>query len=277
MPATKLTVLINAGTLDSSGNVARVAGGSESYYNIALPSDPSIPTKVNQLLVARAALMPANTKIVGYRLQQVDPNGPTKGFDTVFPGGVAQNDLPQVAFQWTVRSANTPNQMQRILRFMPDARIVTGEFSPGSSAFNAALQAFFSTLTANWVFRAIDRTQPIGQIQDITGLGIMTTVQPHGLVTGDLVNIMSTKIGGEIITSYRAKVTSFPTPTTVGIARLGKVPNVSSSGGGRFRKANIIYCPMEITGAEVGTPTAITRKAGGPNRKFRGRRATKRR
>jgi len=275
MSATKFTAFFNAGTVDSSGNAARSAGFSETLYALEAIGDSLLAAKINRLLVARAALMPKNVRIVGYRLQTVEPVGASRSFDNVFVGSsTAQNDLPQAAFQWTVRSATTPNQRQLILRGMPDARIVTGEWSP-SAAFTAALQTYFGFLTADWRFKAIDRTVLPVKIASITDAGVLTTVTPHGLVLGDKVNIMSTNAGDFGFKSYTAAVVLTGTATTCTIALPGRSEFIRASTGGRARKAGTIFCQFSITGEEVANPTAITRKAGAPFRKFRGRRTAK--
>jgi len=110
MPTYKVTILFNAGTVDSSGNAARSAGFSESFYSSPTASLEQVRAKMANLCTVRAALMPANVRIVGQRIQSLDPVGATISYDTVYVGNsTAQNDLPQAALQWTVRGNGTPN------------------------------------------------------------------------------------------------------------------------------------------------------------------------
>src|SRR5262249_1107002 len=140
MVATKVTLLFEAATVDSAGNAARAAGFSESYYSTLAIDSPLLFTNWTNLATARAALLPTNSRIVGGRFQTVDPVGASRQFDNVYVGASGTlNDLPNVALQWTMRSAAFANQKNVILRSIPDARVVTGEYSP-SPAFNAALQ-----------------------------------------------------------------------------------------------------------------------------------------
>jgi len=276
MSATKVTLLFGATTKDSTGNTQRLAGFSESYYSTLSVDNAQLKINWSNLAISRAALMPSNVSIVGGRFQKVDPVGASRQYDNVFPSSSSlQNDLPSVALQWTVRGFDTFNQRSLILRGMPDARVVTGEYSP-SAPFGAALVAFFNRLRNDWTFRAIDRTVlPVKIVQIVAG--VMTTATPHGLAAGDVVNIMSTKVGTDrIVSSYQAGVLPLPTATTAGLYLAGRGENVPDSVFGRARKALIIYVPFSITDEEILTPTAITRKVGAPFKKFRGRRTAKR-
>lgn len=271
MAATKVTLLFQAGTIDASGNAARSGGFSETYYSTLAIDSAQLQTNWTQLCLKRAALLPTNSRIVGSRYQRVDPVGGSRQFDNVYVGGAGtQNDLPNVALQWTVRSPATANQRNVILRSTPDARVVTGEYS-GTPAYDGALLAFFAELTNNWQFRAIDRTLLPVKIVDITGAGLVVTATPHGLVVGDHVNVMSTRPDTVHKSSYEGIVTTLLTPTQVNITRADS-GLLQSSVGGRIRKKLIIYPNISITNGEVVTPVAITRKVGAPFRKFRGRR-----
>lgn len=275
--AVKVTLLFNAGTIDASGNAARSAGFSESYVTTVPIDSPTLQTNWNNLAIARAALLPANTRICGSRFQNIDPVGGSRQYDNVYPGtSSALNDLPSVALQWTIRSPSTPNQRSLILRGIPDARVVTGEYAP-SAGYNAALQAFFAQLTANWQFRAINRTILPVKIRSVVA-SLMTTVTAHGLNVGDYVNVMSTNVPGDPVTkhSYTAVVIAPVTLTTATLALTGRNDFIPDSTGGRVRKAGIIYPNISITAAEIISPNAINRKAGAPFRKFRGRRTARR-
>jgi len=278
MVAFKATILFNAGTVDSDGNAARSAGFSESVYDNTSPNVDAVKSKLNQLCIARAALMPANVRIIGQRIQQVDPKGASISFDSVYIGSsTAQNDLPQAALQWTVRGSATPNQRALILRGMPDARIVTGEYNP-TAAFNAALNAYFTRLLNDWQFKAIDRTVLPVKIATITALGVMTTQTNHGLANGDAVNIMSSNSTGDVPpTKYSYSAVAYEvTAKTAQLVLPGRTDQIFASAGGRVRKAGVIYPSFAIRADEITTPTAITRKAGSPFKKFVGRRTVRR-
>ncbi len=272
MTATKVTLLFNASTRDSNGDVQRLAGFSESYYSTLAIDAPALKTNWNNLAIARANLMPANVSIIGSRYQQVDPTGASRQYDNKYPPSTTvQNDLPGVALQWTARSFTTFNQRSVILRGIPDGRVVNGEYAP-TAAYNTALQNFWNELKVNWQFKAIDRTVlPVKIVQIVAS--VMTTAVPHGLAAGNVVNIMSTKVGTDrVITSYQAGVLNVPTATTATLYLAGRGENVKDSVFGRARKVDTIYPFFAITNEEVINPTAIHRKAGSPFKKFRGRR-----
>lgn len=275
MVATKVTLLFHAVTRDAAGGAQRLAGFSESYYSTLPIESNQLFANWTNLCIARANLMPANVTIIGSRYQQVDPNGASRQFDTVYPPTTTvQNDLPGVSLQWTVRGLNTFNQRSLILRGIPDGRVVNGEYAP-SLQYNNAINAFFVRLKSDWQFQAIDRTVLPVQIVSIVG-GLLTTTGPHGLVANNLANIMTTLVGTDRLKrSYQAFVINAPTPNTAVLAPTGRDVAISDSIRGRVRKALTIYPFFSITDAEALTPTAIHRKAGAPFKKFRGRRTAR--
>lgn len=276
MVATKVTLLFNATTQNPEGTTQRLAGFSESYYSTLAIDNPALKVIWNNLCIARAALLSANTAIIGSRYQNVDPVGASRQYDTVYPSpSTAASDLPSVALQWTVRSLGTFNQRSVILRGVPDARVANGEYSPIAS-YNTALGNFFNELRTNWQFRAIDRSILPVKIASIID-GVMTTLQPHSLAIGNHVKIMSTLAGSDrVVRSYEAVVTAPVTTFNANLFMWGGREAVPNSVFGRVRKATIIYPSMGITPEEIVTPNAITRKVGSPFRKFRGRRTAKR-
>jgi len=282
MPATKVTLLFGLGTVDASGNAARSAGWSESYYSTLDIASPTLQTQWTALAQARAGLLPANARIVGSRYQQVDPVGGSRSYDNVYPSNsTAANDLPGMALQWTLRSLTTPNQRSLILRGVPDGRVSQGEYVP-TTAFNNALIAFFAQLKANWRFRSIDRAQLPVQIISVSDTGIVTTGAAHGLVAGDTAIVMSAvntrgvKHTAEVIVQAPVTATTF----AVFVPRLKRdesptAPFIYSTVRGRVRKKGILYPQIDINTEEIINPTATHRKAGSPFRKFRGRRTGK--
>lgn len=281
MPATKVTNLFHAATTDFDGNGKRIAGFSESFYSPLAVDSTTLQTQWTALCNKRAALMAKNVSIIGGRYQTVDPVGPTRNFDNQFPpSSTAANDLPGVALQWTVRSTNSANQRSVIIRGVPDARIINGEYF-GSDAYNAAIRAYFVELMANWQFRTINRTLLPAKIISINDDGLVTCATPHGLLAGDHANVMSAimtggrKVSAEIVVITVPSTTTF---TTFVPRRTSDtpIPSIYGTTRGRVRKLLIEYHNMTITNQEMIDPTATHRKAGSPFRKFRGRRTAKR-
>lgn len=276
MSATKVTVIFLQTTSNSSNLVERFAGWGESYYSTLAIDNAILQSQVTVLCNLRAALLANNCSITGQRFQTVDPIGPSLALENKFPPGAGgANDLPGVALRWQCDGANVPNRRTVILRGIPDARIVTGEYTP-SLPFSAAAQQFFAHLTTVWRFRAIDRTiQPV-KIVSITN-NVMTTVAPHGLVVGDTVNIMSAvKTADFKKTSYQAKVILQPNATTVNLFPLGDLLACPDTVKGQARKVVIHYPAMTIPPAEVTNPRATHRDTGSPSGGFRGRQSTRR-
>jgi len=271
----KLTSLFNAVTVDDAGNAQRSGGWSESVYGDGIIDSLAFNTKWAALLNARAALLPENTTIIGERVQTVDPLGPARTYENIYPGtNATQNDLPQVALEYQLRSATGFNRRPMILRGTPDIRIVRGEYS-GIGAYNAALSAFFSQLVGNWLMRCIDRTQPKIRVV-LWNQGaehICTTETPHGLAPNDVVLQYSgldsafKKRSGK----YRVSTVSDATHFTV-----FNFPGALSLAGGKMRKEVIQFLPMTINNQEIVTPLAVVRKVGRPFHLFRGRRSTRR-
>jgi hypothetical protein len=267
---TKVTLLFTQGTTDASNQPARLAGFSESYYSTLPYNEPALQQNWSELCYARALLLPAGCRISGSRYQSVDPIGGSRSYDNVYaPGQTQATDLPGIAFQWTVRSLETPNQRALILRGVPDLRVAAGEYAP-TQAYNQALLAFFGVLARSWKFRCINRTVLPTKIIDITG-GVVHCAGAHGLAVDHKVRIMSTLVGTDTQVSYTydAVVTAV-NGANVTIIRPGVHAGIPDSKLGRIRRLEIHYEPMSITNAEAITPTAIHRKVGRPTRVFRG-------
>jgi len=274
MPATKVTLLFNHATKDAAGNPIRAAGHSESYYSNLAIDNPQLKVNWSALAVARAAMLPANISIIGSRYQRVDPVGASRSYDTVYPPSTsAENDLPGIAMQWTVRAAATFNQKSLILPGVPDDRVRTGEYRAVAN-YNALLVAFFNQLRANWVWRAKDRTISKAKIVTVAANGVVTTARPHGLAVNDFVHVQSTNAGNGIpqLISYRGTVVTVTSPTVLSVLLEGRGGWPEPSQLGTIQKELIIYPSFQITDDEVTTPRIIHRKVGSNFLRFRGRR-----
>lgn len=282
MPFTKVTTLFHAATTDFDGNGKRLAGFSESWYSTLPPDSTQLNANWSQLCTLRAALMAKNVTIVGQRIQTVRPTGASRSFDTVYPGpSTAANDLPSMALQWTVRST-TPNQRSVILRGIPDARVINGEYN-NVSTYDAAIVAYFTHLKANWGYLGLDRTILPVKLVSVDNAGLVTTMEPHGLAVGDDAEVMSAVNVRGVKHSAVVRVLTVPSDTTftVFVPRLGRdepptAPFVFNTVRGRVRKLVYAFKDVQITSSEMTNPTAITRKAGRPFRVFRGRRTARR-
>lgn len=274
----KVTTLFNAVTIDKNNQASRQGGWSESWYtNLAIDS-PALNAAWDALCTTRAALLANNTKIIGQRIQQVDPVGPVRTFENTYPGSAGSaNDLPQMALEWQMRSQGGFNRRAVVLRGVPDARVVTGEYSP-SAAYNAALAAYFEQLRQNWLMRALDRTQPTKRVVIFLADSAFAcvTAGPHGLVVGDFINLMSAKTsqGKKVSAVFQVSAISPDNPNAFSVFP-NPSANFSQVTGGRIRKRVIQYIGVTLNGQEILDPLAVSRKVGRPFHQFRGRRTAK--
>lgn len=273
----KLTIFFHQGTLDSAGNPNRLAGWTETWFKNSSRNEDFYIIQRDNLLDVRAKLLAKNCSIVGFREQEFDPVtdivGMARTYVATRPGGAATDqDLFDMALMWRVRSQSTPNARNVILRGVPDARVVTGEFSPASVAYNNSIHEFFRALIGSqWLMRGADRTQEGYPIKSINVDGVTILKRDSTLVVGNRVKLLRCcDINGVYTTGeYDLAV--------VGGARNMTLANFQTKGAfplvhGRIRKVvPTQFVPVEITEDEEQSPLAITREAGRPFHSPRGR------
>lgn len=154
----KVSILMQATTALSRPNfpLHRVGGWSESYYYdgpggsdlFARVTGQGLRRGSTSLCAARARLLAGGAAIVGQRYQFVNPVGRTQTGAEAFPGfaGVL-NDIPQMALLCKIATVNGLKQRLLILRGIPDAVVVEGEYSP-APIYEQALDMFFRVLAA---------------------------------------------------------------------------------------------------------------------------------
>jgi len=271
--ATKCTMLIQTGTVLSTGKPGRLGGFSESWYTNRV-FDASLVTAFFQLCQVRAALLPQTSTIVGARFQQTDgyTSGASESVNVNLPGtsGIL-TDSPQMALKIQINASASANKKLIILRSLPDAIVVTGEYAP-STAFNTALQNFVTTLgVGQWCWR--------GQQLDATAVPVLTigadgtyfTSQPSTLASGNLVKVLRTRnaAGRQKGGLYSINVTGPSSGVIVGW-------NHGVCTGGRLRKYNIIFPQAPTSGPlNYGTPQCIVKKVGRPFNQYRGRKSVR--
>lgn len=214
MAITKCTAMFQLTTTSSESSFgARTAGWSESYYTDT--TNPVIVRNDFELLCGRrAALLPESGAIVGQRYNQVGPVGPSHTSGVILPGVKQSNcDIPQMAALCRAFASNTNNVRNLILRGVPDARVVDGEFQP-SQQWIAAFGSFTSTLAnKGYKFRGRDLSQTLFPIMQISNAGVMQLEVNGNYVVGDYVRVLRTvnrndrKIGGR----FRISIVTDPT------------------------------------------------------------------
>lgn len=275
MPKVKFTMLINAGTADAASNVIRNGGFSESWYSDLTFGGSALDRNWRALVDYRAALLPSNARVIGERLQQVDPVGPSRTYEVVRPGVNAnQNDLPQMCLHWNMRSGGGANRRLVTLRGVPDARVVNGEYR-SDPTYDAALQRYFGELEANWLMKGRVRTNEKLRVVGVTAPGVCTTVGDHGLEAGDAVIFLRTRNVNGVLTKGVFYVEQALTANTFSIAAWPVIGNGVITKG-FLRQHEEEYFSVEIEDAEVLHPDAATRKVGSPFNRFRGKASAKR-
>lgn len=176
MPTQKLTLLLQDAT-----DRPRIGGWTESVYQEA--TSPNVGGAATQLAQARAALLPTTGSIIGARATMVDSPGLVDAVSLSYPGGsTLATDVPQLALILKLYGA-TGGRRNYMIRALPDARCVNGEYQP-SSAFTALLQTFRTRLTG-FQLRIIDRAQPLVNIVSIDNAGAFTFDADVTFAAGD--------------------------------------------------------------------------------------------
>ena len=275
----KMTMLMQLATnvSDPTAVARRLGGWSESWYwEGASIQDLYIYMFGGQIGVgegiggfcpARAALLPNGASMVGQRIQQVDPVGQSQSLSRNFPGTAAiAADVPQMALLCTIPGKNVKNIRRTILRGIPDARVVEGEFSP-SNAFVAAVNLFFDALN-NWRFRGVDLAQPNLPIITIDATGVIQMgALSAGFAVNDLVKVLRSHSAANDPVGGVFMVESIPSATSI------KVRNWTAGActGGTVRKHAFVYPIVDGDNCSIGR--IVTKRVGRPFTQYRGRRS----
>jgi len=265
----KITQLFQLATNVSYPNRTshRVAGWSESWYFSGSQAGAILATNGPAgLCIKRAALLPVGARIVGQRIQSVDPLAASISLKNSFPGSAGLPcDVPQTALLQTVPSTSGRNVKHFLMRGIPDICVEEGEYTP--QAGFAGNLASFQLALSNFRFKGIDLTETLVDIVSITSGGLVTTIEAHEMVAGEsaIVTRSYTDVG-ENLASGTFKVISDPTTTTL---QLQGWPHGASSGG-QLRRRTVIY-PI-IDGLNVVQDRIVIRKTGRPFDQYSGRR-----
>lgn len=225
------------------------------------------------LLGARANLLGKGGAVVAVRVQGVDPVGPSQVLSVSFPGSVDfQTDQPTTALLYTIPGVGVRNIRRHLLRGIPDAMSLQGEFAP-SNAYNTALRAYFTAL-ADFRFRGRDLATTAIKIIDIkrdaspATTGTARLEVPYTGALNDMVRILkASKSDGDFYSAVHQ---------VTGVADSGRQltlynwPNFGVKGG-KLRKEGILYPAIDSANIAVGR--LVTRRVGRPFVGYRGRRS----
>lgn len=179
-------------------NLARahthIAGWSESFWTNLNPTafQPPWATIRNQ----RATLLPVTAAIVGFRVQfftisgnKLLPGGAVSGRLNI-PGNASNiTDLPQVSLMLNcLAGGGNPNSSRMVLRGMPDAIMIGGEYQP-TPAFAGQVTLLCNSFQGfNFGFIGRDLSQASVRVNKITGNVVVIDALPAtGLNVGDFI------------------------------------------------------------------------------------------
>jgi hypothetical protein len=274
----KITLFLQLATnVDFPANPARRIGGwTESWYFAGVDTNAAIVATNEQiagapgLCRARSATLPQSASIVGQRFQLVAPNvGPSQSLNKFFPGQFGQqNDIPQMALLCRVPALGAANIRRLVLRGIPDASVVEGEYSP-SIGFTQALNALFICL-GNFQFRGRDLTQPTLKMIMADASGNVSTEVPATYNVNDMVRVLKASTSKNSLVGGRFQVTTTG-PLTTNFKLLNW--NLGSTTGGSVRKDGIVF--VNVDAQNISTGRIIVKKVGRPFTQYRGRRSAR--
>lgn len=247
----------------------RVGGWSESVYDDVGSFGVATINAFNKLCRLRAALLPTGSYIKGQRYQFVTPAGQSQTRDVPFPGPVGvPTDVPQMALLCSCPGKNVINRRNMILRGLPDAQVVEGEYV-GINNYSQLVSAYFEQLS-EFNFRGVDLAQQAFPLLTIAADGRLTFEDTTTLVAGEMVKVLRTLDSDDRKKGGVFKTIGLENPVGLGLINW---PHGLTKGG-KVRK-NLIIWPA-FDGARCQISQAIVRKVGKTSGQYRGRRSAKR-
>ena len=287
MAVFKVTLLFQqlSKAADPNYPVHRVGGWSESWYitaaslssaivTIKLPSTQNLQGGggtfgATDFLGARAALLASGASIVGVRLQQVNPPGPSQTLPINIAGAPGtMNDVPQMALLVRAPGIGVQNVRRFTLRGIPDQNVVEGEFVVGTN-YSVLLTNFFQSILG-FQFRARDLSQPAFKILNVSPAGLTSTEANVSAIVGSICRVLKSKDSGGRLRGGR-----FSTNAGLGGTNSITINNWpwGATTGGSIRLDGIVYPTVDV--ANISVSRIITRRVGRPFTGYRGRRSAR--
>lgn len=267
MPAYKYTALFELNTTaNPTSPIRRQGGWSESWYS---PSANDMPF-FHTLLAARAAMLPDSARIVGQRLQQVDPVAPSQSFATPFAGNLTyRTDVPQMALFLRCTS-NLRNTRPLYLRGIPDSQVVEGEFFP-VPPYGDLLGSYATLLVSQaWRFRGRDLDQlrwNLLAVVEVAGqIRVITELAP-GWVANDIVTLSGVVLPDGSKASGKVRILTPLDAFTFPVAGWTQGTGLTGTGV----KVTYVYPIVR----SVVLSRVVTRRVGRPFTGYRGRRSNR--
>ena len=177
------TSLLFAVTTNPENSVvasAHSGGWSEGFWSSFIAPQQA---GWRNLIIYRAALLPSQCSIVGYRVatynvigNQLQPAGTASGKMNAPGNAIYTSDVPQAGLEISMSAAGVPNTSRPVLRGIPSQVIERGEWAP-----DQPFQQFVGQLIQTWItnqygFVGRQLTQPSVRVNAIAG-GVITTTR----------------------------------------------------------------------------------------------------
>lgn len=258
MPVFKVSYTCQAST------PRRTGGWSENFYLTKDTTTEALDT-ISEFVDLRCAMLPTTAKITALHAVNVSTPGPV-GVREVDRGGFALTltDIPQMALKVIARAAGG---YHRTIEFVciPDARVVSGEYSP-TPVFSLALYRVTQFIKNNsFQMRCQDRTKPKYDLVSISSSGVFSlqSAATFDVLTKFKLLRVKDQYGRAIKGNF---VVSAKDSSTAGT--FANWPTGLTVTKGKIREVAIVY--VEITDYKV--PYKIgTRKVGKPSDLYVGR------
>jgi hypothetical protein len=289
MPIYRYSMVLAVTTVpqDPAYAIAHSGGWSEGHWSAAL-----LPTAiVNAICLARAACLPAQCSVVGYKQavysvsgNKLTPQG-TSTVKKLFAGNKTYSvDVPQAGLRMSATSAGVPNAGNFTMRGTPDEVIVNGEFN-GSAPYgrllgtrpqiglgNAGLlQGYAGALINNATgFLGRNLTLPARKVQKIAA-GVVTLDNVAGIVAGTdflIFKRVRDANGDPVSGSFLVTNIAGNLVTLQGL-NVNTAVNVPS---GTARVDQVSFYPYST----INLNRAVVKKIGLPTERYRGRRSRRR-
>jgi hypothetical protein len=252
---------------------AHIGGWSESHWRTDL-IDPQVGA-FKTLMDKRAACLPKNAAIVGYRVAAFDVRGnklypgATSAGRVRFPGIYDNGDIPQMALSLS-GSSGTANSSRFNIAAIPDTFVTGGEYNPDSSMVRNVRNFGKSLVDNAWGFLGRDLTQPSQKLLGIAA-GVVITDGTQVLFPGtDSLRFNKVRdVNGKPV-SGAFFIDASPSANHYHLVGLDN--QIVAGPNGSVRRDLIIFA-----GYTSVTPGRIkVRKIGRPSEQYRGRRSKRR-
>ena len=240
------------------------------------------PNDLRSLAQARAAFLPTQAAIVGYRVQSYDltgnkvtPIGSTAGSYRFGGSPRFACDLPQCTLRASGSTAAGPNAAALYMRGIPDEWVTLGEYAPADD-WNTLLQFYYDwliRLSAGFIGRNLSvGGQRVFNIADNgPGAGSVINMQGPiaGLAVGDFVRFIRVIADNKepVEGSYAVSAVNGNAITVRGLQGV-----VLTRPSGTVRKDSLTFLAFN----RIDTKRITTKRVGGPFEKYRGRQSKRR-